>query len=261
MEEIYSGGAEGSTDKCEKSADEKGVYFGEREEKAVEDYLLAKDQAERDRIFRDILRPACTKMIESIIRRYNLFTPSEDFSETFDDTMSFLVTKIQNFSPCKGKKAYSYFGTVCKNYLILKRSQQMRQESKVYSYERTYPDDKPDKRAYVSDMVSEPTFNTQLIAKVIDGINDYLDPETNRNLTDNDIKVGNTLIYILNNWEDLFSEIGTKKFNRSSMLYFISENTMLSTSEVRDSMKRFKFLYDVLKGDFIKEEEKNYAFE
>lgn len=62
-------------------------------------------------------------MIESIIRRYNLFTPDEDFEETFYDTMSFLITKINNFDSSKNYKAYSYCGTICKNYLILKRTQ------------------------------------------------------------------------------------------------------------------------------------------
>ena len=54
-------------------------------------------------------------MVESIIRRYKLYPPQdENFDETFNDTLSFLMTKIDRFNPNSGYKAYSYCGTVCK---------------------------------------------------------------------------------------------------------------------------------------------------
>ena len=41
-----------------------------------------------------------------------------EFTDIHTDTLSFLVTKMEKFKPAKGKKAYSYFGTICKNYLM-----------------------------------------------------------------------------------------------------------------------------------------------
>ena len=98
-------------------------YFYEREEQAVVDYVTTSDENEKNKIYRECLQPAFTKMIESIIRRYNLYLPDELFQETFDDTLSFLLTKIEHFNPDSGFKAYSYCGTICKNYLILKVKQ------------------------------------------------------------------------------------------------------------------------------------------
>ena len=95
-------------------------YFYEREEKAVTDYLASQDAEEKNKIFIEILEPAFTKMVESIIRRYKLFIPDEEFEETFNDTMSFLLSKLDTFNPDRGYKAYSYCGTICKNYLIAK---------------------------------------------------------------------------------------------------------------------------------------------
>ena len=40
--------------------------------------------------------------------------------------MSFLITKVNNFDFTKGYKAYSYCGTVCKRYLLLKRTTDMK---------------------------------------------------------------------------------------------------------------------------------------
>lgn len=98
-------------------------YFYEEQEQAVKDYLNADDKEEKDKIFNKWLKPAFTKMIESIIRRYNLYPPDENFQETFDDTISFLMTKIENFNVDSCYKAYSYCGTICKNYLIYKINQ------------------------------------------------------------------------------------------------------------------------------------------
>ena len=48
---------------------EKKNYFCEDEESALVQYLEAKDDIKRNRIFNKFLYPALTKMIESIIRR------------------------------------------------------------------------------------------------------------------------------------------------------------------------------------------------
>ena len=47
-------------------------YFGEKEEKAFIRYCQLPDGTERSKLFSDILYPAFTKMVESIIRTYHL---------------------------------------------------------------------------------------------------------------------------------------------------------------------------------------------
>ena len=84
----------------------KKVYFGEDEERAFAEYVNSTDQTFRNKICGEKLYRPFTKMIESIIRRYNVFTPDESFGETFFDTMSFLITKINNFDTTKNKKEY-----------------------------------------------------------------------------------------------------------------------------------------------------------
>ena len=61
---------------------------------------------------------AFEKMAESIIRRYRLYIPDEDFNDTFNDVLSYLITKADKYNPSKGTRAYSYYGNICKNYLI-----------------------------------------------------------------------------------------------------------------------------------------------
>ena len=77
-------------------------------------------------------------MIESIIRRYNLYPPDEEFQETFDDTISFLMTKLSCFDPSTNYKAYSYCGTICKNYLIYKINQFSKNQKRNISYDNPF---------------------------------------------------------------------------------------------------------------------------
>ena len=78
---------------------ERKGYFYEKEENAIVQYINEKNVEEKNRIFNTILYPALTKMIESIIRRYKLFVPDEDFEQNFNDTISYLLTKIDHFKP------------------------------------------------------------------------------------------------------------------------------------------------------------------
>ena len=118
-----------------KPCTERKGYFYEEQEKAVADYLASTDEKEKNRIFNEILKPAFTKMIESIIRRYNLYPPDEEFQQTFDDTISFLMTKLSCFDPNSGYKAYSYCGTICKNYLIYKINLFVKNQKRNISYD------------------------------------------------------------------------------------------------------------------------------
>lgn len=223
-------------------------YFYEEEEEAFKQYVTSDDQDFRNRIFSEKLYPAFTKMIESIIRRYRLFTPSEDYEDTFHDTMSFLMTKVNHFDVTKGYKAYSYCGTVCKRYLLLKRTQDMKHTENTLSYDKLYNGGKNDDREYEGE---RDTFSTEVINKMVDEIRDMLINSEKYNLRENEEKVGYALIEMLTNWENIFTRIESRKFNRSSVTYFISEYTMLSPKDVREAMRKYRDIYKFTKEELV----------
>lgn len=231
----------------------KKFYFGKEEEQAFVDYVNSTDQRIKDKIFSEKLYYPFTKMIESIIRRYNLFTPDEGFEETFFDTMSFLITKINNFDPNKNYKAYSYCGTICKNYLILKRTQYSKKIQKHVSYELLYPNSESDKRTDENKEKQILEFHNELIGNTISQLQELLIPENINALNENEIKIGNALLEMLLNWEDIFNYLGSRKFNKSCVLQFIRDYTDLPTKEIREGMKKFKELYLFTKEKLINE--------
>lgn len=232
-------------------------YWYEDEENAFLEYLSASTKDEKERIFNEKLLTAFTKMTESIIRRYNLYPPDESFQETFDDTMSFLMTKIENFNPESGYKSYSYCGTIIKNYLIYKINQFAKNQKRNSSYDAYNTEELSSindamKYSYNDDS-SKLAFLNELMKKTAKDIQEVVDEPEKNKLSDNQIKVGKALVELLNNWEDLFSRMGSDKFNKSSILLFLKETTLLSTKEIRDSMKGYRSMYYLLKKNMINE--------
>ena len=232
-------------------------YFYEQEEEAFVKYLKTTDIEEKNRIFDTILKPAFTKMTESIIRRYNLYPPDEMFEETFDDTMSFLITKIENFNPESGYKAYSYCGTIIKNYLIYKINQFVKNQKRNTSYDAYDTEelsDLTDTLRYSYDgETNNIAFLGELMKKTAADIEEIVNEPVKNKLNENQIKVGKALVEILNNWEELFAQMGSNKFNKSSILLFLKETTLLSTKEIRDAMKQYRSMYYVIKEAMINE--------
>lgn len=92
------------------------IYFGEREERAVEEYLSSTDQKEKEEIFTRILYPALSKLVECVINRYKLYPVDRSYEAIMQDALTDVVEKFKKFNPAKKTKAFSYFGTVCKHY-------------------------------------------------------------------------------------------------------------------------------------------------
>ena len=133
----------------------KDPYFGHVEETAVKEFLslgglvedpnalegfrwtgTTKDEFRRNEIYRLHLQAPLDKMIESIIRRYKLYSKSMSFEDLHSDTLSFLMIKFHKFKPSKGKKSYSYYGTVCKHYLLGKLIKDDKKLKTLISYEK-----------------------------------------------------------------------------------------------------------------------------
>ena len=223
-------------------------YFDVREELAVVRFLQTECHHERNKIYNEFLRKPLDKMISSIIRRYKLYRKDMDFEEIHIDTHSFLITKIDKFKPSKEKKAYSYFGTICKNYLMGQIIKDQKEMNRKISYED----------------ISTSLENDEGFAYYIE--NDGLDREKvihyflikleyfikNENLNENEIKLGQALYDLFDNYENIFVGNDNNKFNKNIILLSLREMTNLSTKEIRGSIKKYKTIYFELVQKMIK---------
>ena len=228
-------------------------YFYEEQEQAVVDYINAETKEDKERIFNEHLLTAFTKMIESIIRRYNLYPPDEEFDETFNDTISFLMTKMDHFNPESGYKAYSYCGTICKNYLIYKINQFSKRQKRNASYDDMEGSLSENQKYSYNAPIEEGNFVTDLMSKAAQSIKETIDEREKNHLNENEVKVGQALVSLMTNWDNIFAEMGSNKFNKSSILLFLKETTLLNTKEIRDSMKKYKGIYYNVKKNMLED--------
>ena len=217
-------------------------YFAEKEELAVRNFLIAETFEEKNKIYNEFLRAPLDKMISSIIRRYKLYRKDMNFIEIHTDTHSFLMTKIEKFSPSKEKKAYSYFGTICKNYLMGQILKDQKETNRKISYEDISSDleNRPEMIYYLE---IEPIQEYNVIPILKDYIKTTIEEDE---LNDNELKLGLALIDILDNYETIFPATDNNKFNKNVILLSIREMTNMSTKEIRASIKKFKKIYSSL---------------
>ena len=288
---------------------ERKGYFYETEEEAIVKYINETNEEEKNHIFNTILYPALTKMIESIIRRYKLFVPDEEFEQNFSDTISYLLTKINHFRPTmpvyenytgetngikfidiwkhdldswdkdkwdefpeyihlleysgnyaeseivdhgyfkksiRHNKAYSYCGTVCKNYLMYKCTQYAKKRQRNTPYDDVFEEISNSER-YSTNDENYSDIAARLVVNVSNEIENMIKNREEYSLTDEEVTVGTALISLLRNWEEILQTGGSNKLQKSSVLYYLREETMMTTKEVRDNMKKFKSAFLVLK--------------
>jgi hypothetical protein len=218
-------------------------YFDVKEELAVRMFLTATTFEEKNKIYNDFLKNPLDKMISSIIRRYKLYRKDMDFIEIHNDTHSFLMTKVEKFVPSKEKKAYSYFGTICKNYLMGQILKDQKETNRKISYEDISSDLENDpKMMYEIDIDEIEEIN--IIPILLGSIKETLEED---DLSENEYKLGLALTDIFEHYELIFPATDNNKFNKNIILLSLREMTNLSTKEIRASMKKFKKLYDGLK--------------
>ena len=129
-----------NTDKRLKEIDEKGTFKSDDEigwffkqikrlqndvsrfktEDAIVLYNNTSDSEVRSKIYEREIHYAFFKLTENIIHTFKFYhTEVSNLEHLQHEIITFLLSKIHLFDPSRGAKAYSYFGTIVKRWLIL----------------------------------------------------------------------------------------------------------------------------------------------
>tara|TARA_B110000977_G_scaffold141851_1_gene179950 strand:+ start:545 stop:1264 length:720 start_codon:yes stop_codon:yes gene_type:complete len=93
----------------------------------TEDYIVKynnldpiEDSAQRSKIYETHVHYAFFKLTQNIIHTFKFYhTEVSNLEHLQHEIITFLLSKIHLFDPTRGAKAYSYFGTIVKRWLIL----------------------------------------------------------------------------------------------------------------------------------------------
>ena len=253
------------------------LYFGPEQEQAVCDYLsigivleltgstgkpyyiwsgTTKEKLYRDRIYMQHLYHPLNKMVESIIRKYKLYRKGYSFEDLHGDALSFLIMKSYKFDVNAGKRAYSYYGTIIKNYLLGLVQKDDKSIKKFASYEEEYDQiNDRDDLSYELEIGGDGLL--ELINEVTDKIETELEADAESGYTilnENQRRVGHALIEILVNWDKVLDTVDAsdnKKYDKLAIYEAMRNLTGLNTKEMRKALTHFKDVYYLFKDDYI----------
>jgi hypothetical protein len=252
-------------------------YFGPEEEQAVADFLSqgimiqdvtdprmethpervnmlwsgTTDHAfQRELIYNRKLKEPLNKMVEYIIKRYKLYREGISFDELHMDALNNLILKAHKFDADRNKKAYSYYGTIIKRYLIAKLIEDDKSLKKYEDFDNVSTElETLDEYQYE---MEDDSFDTdRLIESVAKAIRKELDDAktgVTQPMTKNEKILGTTLIDVLENKDSVTPILGGgNKHDKLAILEVISTHSGLNNKEIRLAIKRYKILYNVIK--------------
>ena len=96
-------------------------YFTQDTENAIVLYNNTPDPKMRSDIYAKEIHYPFFKLTENIIHTFKFYYTDgvENLEDLQHEIITFLLSKIHKFDPTNGAKAYSYFGTIVKRWLIV----------------------------------------------------------------------------------------------------------------------------------------------
>ena len=104
-----------------KAQPQKKVYFSKDTENAIVKYNRSSDPEERSDLYSEWIHWPFYKLTENIIHTFKFYHTDgvDNLEDLQHEIITFLLSKIHLFNPENGAKAYSYFGTIVKRWLIV----------------------------------------------------------------------------------------------------------------------------------------------
>ena len=216
----------------------KGVqYFTQDTEDAIVLYNNTPTFDEKNKIYHERIHYAFFKLTENIIHTFKFYYTEVDNIEDLQfEVISFLISKMHLFNPAKGAKAYSYFGTIAKRYLILSNQKNYKkrvdtapieilEEDERHSYEMD--DSQPIERlSYYIDQFA--IYCTENIYEIF--------PKQE------DAKIADAILELFRKREHL------DVFNKKALYIYIREIIDVKTPKITKIANR---LYDVFKEGYV----------
>lgn len=212
-------------------------YFTQDTENAIVRYNNESDPEIRSKIYEREIHYAFFKLTENIIHTFKFYyTEVDEIEHLQHEVITFLLSKMHLFDPSKGAKAYSYFGTIVKRYLIL--SNQKNYKKRVDKAPTSILEDDENHSYDINDH------------NYIDPLSDYID-EFVEYVTDNlfelfpkkhDAEVADAVLELFRKRENL--EI----FNKKALYIYIREMVDVKTPKITKIANR---LYGIFKDNYV----------
>lgn len=258
---------------------EQNRYWDECQELAVIVFQNVDDYFERNRVFKRYLNGPMRRMVEGLVRNEKFHFPFFQERDQFGIIEAHLLEKFKKFDYTLGFPAFSYYNTVIKNFCIQELKKLKKKRERDISYEKYYhrqEDLQIEDANYYEMDYDEPTPERNILKEMVDMIIDELNDKekfledngeyirkTERDKLKRDIKVGNALIELFENFHIYLEDddgddtpiIDNKKRLKDMIILHIESITNLEAKEIRRGVKAYKTIYRLVKDKNVEEEE------
>jgi hypothetical protein len=215
-------------------------YFTLDTQQAILDYRLETSTAIRNKIFNEKIYYAFYKLAENIIHTFKFYyTEVDNIDELKHEVIAFLLEKLHLYNQDKGK-AYSYFGTIAKRYLIVYNNN---------NYKRLKG------KAQVEEVDNDKTITNELLLTQPDYFQEvnFIDlfiKEVDDNLLElfpkpQEARVGDAILELFKRRENI------DIFNKKALFIYIKEITDAPTPVITKVIKVLKEIYKEMLNDYL----------
>jgi hypothetical protein len=221
-------------------------YFTQETEDYIVKYNNEPDSEVRSKIYETHIHYPFFKLTQNIIHTFKFYhTEVENLEHLQHEIITFLLSKMHLFDPTRGAKAYSYFGTIVKRWLIL-------YNTKNYT--------KKVKKVDVDVLTGENSTYTysQGDEKVKSDLDKYVDlfvDYTSENILElfpkkNDAQIADAILELFRKRETI------EVFNKKALYIYIREMVDVKTPKITKIADK---LYEIFKSQYIFYLENGYA--
>ena len=221
-------------------------YFTQDTEDAIVLYNNTSDPEVRSKIYESRIHYAFFKLTQNIIHTFKFYhTEVDNLEHLQHEIITFLLSKIHLFDPTNGAKAYSYFGTIVKRWLILYNTKNYKKKIKKvptdvllkegsgYSYSMDSGKQKDELNKYIDLFVEYTTDNIlELFPKK------------------NDAQIADAILELFRKRENL------EVFNKKALYIYIREMVDVKTPKITKIADK---LHDIFKSQYVFYLENGYA--
>jgi hypothetical protein len=222
----------------------KKMYFTQDTEDAIIEYLAETDPIKRNRIYNERIDYGFHKLTENIIHTFKFYyTEVETIAELQHEVTAFLLEKLHLYNQSKGK-AFSYFGTIAKRYLILynnKNYEKLKGKADVEAIDE-------DKTIVLNIVNNSEGLDEPLMGETyfMDKFIQYMDLYLFRVFPEHeDAKTADAVMQLFRHRENL------DIFNKKGIYIYIREQTDQDTPQITKVMKKLEKVYRRLLNQYL----------
>lgn len=214
------------------------MYFTEDTEKYIILYHQTEDQIVRNEIYENYIKNAFDKLVENIFNTFKFTYFDNSPSEIKKETVAHLVANMHKFE--KGRKAFSYFSIVAKNYLIFHNNGNYKKFNQHVNISDT-PDE-----STVCLQVEDAHHKNVEMSEFMKIMIDYWEKNINKIFTKKrDLGIANAVIELFRNGNRIDC------FNKKSLYLYIREISSCKTQQITKVINKMKHYQSIITKSYL----------